>query len=121
MRDAEQGGEQVRTRSVWRAGAAGVAITALIVAVAWWRVVPPAAAVRPPDASPIERGLIEQASGGDDARRAGLRRLERTEWIDRAAGVVRIPIDRAIDAVVADPALIGAPVVDRDDAAEAGR
>jgi hypothetical protein len=41
-------------------------------------------------------------------RAAGEARLERYEWVDRRAGVVRIPIGRAIDAVVADPSLIGA-------------
>jgi hypothetical protein len=59
--------------------------------------------------SPLERGPIETATAGEQIRAAGAERLERTEWVDRGAQIVRIPIDRAIDAVVADPRLIAAP------------
>jgi hypothetical protein len=49
--------------------------------------------------SPLERGVVF-----DHPRPA---QPAPYRWIDRGAGLVRIPIDRAIDAVVANPALIG--------------
>jgi hypothetical protein len=107
-RTVAQDAEDVRTRAVWQVGLAGLAVTALVVAIAWWRVAPPSVAARAPAASPLERGLFDRASGGADARIAGQHRLERYDWIDRRARIVRIPIDRAIEAVVADPGLIGA-------------
>jgi hypothetical protein len=63
---------------------------------------------RPVQASPLKRGLIDRASEGADVRAAGEHELERTDWVDHAAGVVRIPIEAASDAVVADPKLITA-------------
>jgi hypothetical protein len=104
-----QESEGISARAIWLIAAGVVAVSALLVAIAWLLVVPPAAPARAAGArSPLEHGLVDQATGGDDIRAAGERRLERTEWIDRSARVVRIPIDRAIDAVVADPKLIGA-------------
>jgi hypothetical protein len=99
--------ERVRTGVVWLIAAAVIAISAAVIAVAWWLVVPPA---MPRAAAPstLERGLFDRATGGDDARAAGAARLERYEWVDRNARVVHIPIDRAIDAVVANPNLIRA-------------
>jgi hypothetical protein len=85
-----------------------IVLSALLVAIAWWLVVPPSSAEHAAQASPLEHGLIDRASGGADLRAAGEQELDRTQWVDRNAGVVRIPIDRAIDAVVADPRLIGA-------------
>jgi hypothetical protein len=100
--------ERVRAGVIAGVAAGTVALTALAVVLAWLLVAPAPAARYPVAApSPLEHGLFDRATGGDDARRAGARRLERTEWIDRGARVVRIPIERAIDAVVADPSLIG--------------
>jgi len=100
--------EHVRTGVIWLVGLGVLVISAALVVIAWWLVVPPPAARHPvAGPSPLEHEVFDRATGGDDARAAGDRRLERTEWIDRRAGVVRIPIDRAIDAVVADPRLIG--------------
>ncbi|MEP6940848.1 MAG: hypothetical protein ABI846_13870 [Rudaea sp.] len=105
----EQQPDQVRTRAISLVGVGVVAIIIALVAVAWMLVVSPSAAAHLPEhASPLEHGLYDRATGGDDARATAARRLERYEWIDRGARIVRIPIDRAIDAVVADPALIGA-------------
>ena len=104
-----QDAEGISTRAIWRIAAGVVAVSALLVAIAWLLVVPPAAPARAAGArSPLEHDLVDQASGGEDLRAAGEHRLERTEWVDRSTRVVRIPIDRAIDAVVADPKLIGA-------------
>src|SRR5512140_2221385 len=103
-----QEAERSNVGMIWRVALAGVVISALLVALAWLFVAPPPVARHPPvPPSPLEQGLFERATGGDDARTAGAQRLERYEWVDRRAGVVRIPIDRAIDAVVADPGMIG--------------
>jgi hypothetical protein len=103
-----QDAERVRTGVVWLVGLAVIAISAVLVALSWWLVVPSVGA-RAAAPSPLEHGLFDRATGARDARAAGAHRLERYEWIDRRAGVVHIPIDRAIDAVVADPSLIRAP------------
>jgi hypothetical protein len=103
-----QDAERVRTGVVWLVGLAVIAISAVLVALSWWFVVPSAGA-RAAVPSPLEHGLFDRATGARDAGAAGAHRLERYEWIDRRAGVIHIPIDRAIDAVVADPSLIRAP------------
>jgi hypothetical protein len=104
---AAQETDQLRSGRLALLGVAFVVLTAALVGVAWRFVRSPVPALRAPaQPSALEHGLFDRASGGDDSRAAGERRLERYEWVDRAAHVVRIPIDRAIDAVVADPALI---------------
>jgi hypothetical protein len=114
----EQEAERAHARLIWLVGLAGLLVTTLLVAIAWLVVVPAPEPARPPTApSPLERGLLDGATGGADARTARERRLERTEWIDRRAGTVRIPLERAIDAAVADPRLIGP----RDAAAAVGQ
>jgi hypothetical protein len=103
-----QEAERSNAGLIWLVGLASVVISALLVALAWLFVAPPPVARHPPaQPSPLEHGLFDRATGGDDARAAGVQRLERYEWVDRRTGVVRIPIDRAIDAVVADPGMIG--------------
>ncbi len=105
---SDQEADQIRTRAIVVVGLAGLAITLALVGVAWLFVVAPAAPRHTPSApSVLEHGLFVQASGGADANARGAKRLEVYRWIDRAHHVARIPIDRAIDAVVADPALIG--------------
>lgn len=103
-----QAPEGIAARAIWLIAAGVVVISAALVVVAWLLVVPPPPSITVKAPSPLEHGLIDQAAGGDQLRAAGEHALERTEWIDRGAGVVRIPIERAIDAVVADPRLIGA-------------
>jgi hypothetical protein len=104
-----QDAERLRVGVIWAVGLGCVAVTALLVVIAWWFVVPPPASAYPPgQPSPLEHRLFDRATGASEVRAAGEARLERYEWVDRRAGVVRIPIGRAIDAVVADPSLIGA-------------
>lgn len=104
-----QESERIHAGVIWAVGLGCTAVTALLVAIAWLLVVPPPAAEHPPgQPSPLERRLFERATGGSEVRAAGEQRLERYAWVDRRTGVVRIPIGRAIDAVVADPGLIGA-------------
>jgi hypothetical protein len=104
-----QAPEGVRPRVIWLVGGAVVAISAALVVIAWLLVVPPPR-TRPAAApSTLEHGLFDRVPEAEPIRAAGELRLQRTEWVDRNARVVRIPIERAIDAVVADPSLITAP------------
>ncbi|TMQ12574.1 MAG: hypothetical protein E6J90_19370 [Deltaproteobacteria bacterium] len=107
MTDFDQEPEGLAARAIWGTAVGVVVISALLIVIAWWLVVPPGRGRAAAAPSPLEHGLIDQATGGADVRAAGEQRLGRYEWVDRAAGTVRIPIDRAIDAVVADPGLIG--------------
>ena len=112
MTDAgfHQAPEGISPRAIWVVAAGVVVLGAALVAIAWLLVVPPPATARPVAApSSLEHGLIDEAGGGAAIRAAGERALEQYQWVDRKARVVRIPIDRAIDAVVADPQLIAAP------------
>jgi hypothetical protein len=112
MIDAEfhQDPEGISARAIWVVAVGVVAVSAALIAIAWLLVVPPPPTARPVAApSPLEHGLIDEAGGGAAIRAAGDRLLEQYQWVDRKAGVVRIPIDRAIDAVAADPRLIAAP------------
>jgi len=116
-----QAPEGISSRAIGWIAVAVVAISAGLVAIAWLLVVPVPAA-RPAGApSPLERGAIDVASGGEQIRAAGARELERAAWLDRSAGIVRIPIDLAIEAVVADPRLIGTPPAGLAQAPEAPR
>src|ERR1044071_6103152 len=92
----QQEAEGIRPRVIWGVGLAVVVITALLVGLAWWLTAPRPTGAYATTASPLKRDLIERASGGADVHSAAAQRLQRTEWIDRKAGVARIPIDRAI-------------------------
>ena len=99
--------EGLRARTIWLVAAATVAIALALTAIAWLLVVVPhgsPAASRP---SSLRHDLIETARDGADARAAAGQSLERYDWVDRNSGIVHIPIDRAIEAVVANPSLIG--------------
>ncbi|HEX3764883.1 MAG TPA: hypothetical protein VHW23_39575 [Kofleriaceae bacterium] len=101
--------EGISSRAIGVVAAAVVAISAGLVVIAWLLVVP-VPATRPAAApSPLERGEIDIATGGAQIRAAGAHELERAAWVDHGAGVVRIPIELAIEAVIADPRLIGTP------------
>ncbi len=90
-------------------GAAGVFFAGVIVVVS-------AGALRPDLAGPagrrtvgaelsgIEQTPIWDARDGLDLRSRQEGVLERWAWIDRDAGTARIPIDRAIDLVLSEPA-----------------
>lgn len=51
----------------------------------------------------VEQTLVLDANRGRAMRDAQERELARYRWIDRDAGVVAIPVERAIDLVAADP------------------
>jgi hypothetical protein len=57
---------------------------------------------RPPGRAPVQLSGVEQSAVETTARGLSLRsqqrkRLEELGWVDRDAGVARIPIERAID------------------------
>ena len=102
--------EDVRSRIVWGVAAGTVVLSAIFIVIAWLLVKSPPEPARPiSNASPLENALFDVANHGQNSIAAGMRELDRYDWVDREAGVVRIPIDRAIDAVVSDPSLIGTP------------
>lgn len=101
--------EGLSSRTIWLVAAGTVLVALILTLAAWLLVVVPngsPAAARP---STLRHDLFETASDGAEARARAARALEQTAWVDRGAGFARIPIEQAIDAVVADPTLIGAP------------
>ncbi len=100
--------DQVRTGMITRIAIGVVVITSALVAIAWWLVkAPPPARYELARPSPLDNALFERAEVGQDSRIAGEQRLQQYRWVDRDAHLVQIPIERAIDAVVAEPSLIG--------------
>ncbi len=63
--------------------------------------------VAPPTLGLIEQTLIEHEARGVDERRVEEERLHRYGWVDRARGVAHIPIEEAMDMVVAESARAG--------------
>ena len=101
--------EGLAARVIWLVATGVIAISAVLVTIAWYLVVPPLATERPAaTSSTLEHGLFDAPAPGGVLRAAGERRLTRYEWVDRNAHVARIPIDQAIEAVIADPHLIDA-------------
>jgi hypothetical protein len=104
--------EGLRARTIWIVAAATVALTLVLTGIAWLLVVVPNGSPAAAQPSSLRHELFDTARDGADARAAAAQALERYEWIDRGAGIVRIPIEQAVDAVSANPALIGAPVTE---------
>jgi len=105
--ELRQDPEAIRMRSVWLVMIATAVLSAVLIAIAWWLVEP----ARPPNHAPegpstLETDLFDDASAGRQLHELGEARIHRYDWVDREAGLVHIPIDRAIDAVVANPELI---------------
>jgi hypothetical protein len=104
MSDVRQEPEDVRARSLVRPVAIGLIFGVLGLLGAW--------ALTPADhlhdgAMPsgtldgVDRDPIESTARGLDREREARASLDRWEWVDRDAGVARIPIDLAMDLVVA--------------------
>ncbi len=96
--------EGLHARRIWLVGLGTVVVSLGAAAISWWLVIAPPAGRSAAAPSSLVDGLFEAAARGSAAGA-----LERTEWIDRDAGMVRIPIDEAIEAVVAEPSLIATP------------
>jgi hypothetical protein len=85
-----------------------VAITLASIATAWLVLhagLHDDGALRPPARAPaeighVEQSLVESARRGLDAREEQREALTHYAWVDRARGVARIPIDRAIELTV---------------------
>ena len=102
---AKQQPDQVRVGVLAIIAACFVGLSLVCAAIAWLLVAAPAGspAARP---SALAHDLIDRAEAGSVSRAAGAERLARDYWIDRGH-VAHLSIERAIDAVVADPQLIG--------------
>jgi hypothetical protein len=99
-----------------RIAAASLAVGATGVVVAWLLLRATGAPIGPdavaraqarraaPVEGTVEQTPIWQVQGGVDRRAAQRQELGRWGWADRARGVARIPIDRAIDLVVQEEA-----------------
>jgi hypothetical protein len=91
------------------AGAAGVFFSSLLLVLVTGTLRPSAAGPAGPRPAPralsgLEQTPILDAREGLDRREAQRRELSRWGWADRKARVAVIPIDRAIDVVVAQEA-----------------
>lgn len=94
--------DDVDDRSIRRIGIGSVVVFVLaIVAAALIVGRHEGAAAVPPPRGTVERTLVLATKRGIDEREAQRRDLATWGWVDRDAGVARIPIDRAIDLVVA--------------------
>ncbi|MBX3258225.1 MAG: hypothetical protein KIS78_20685 [Labilithrix sp.] len=124
-RAARQAPDAVDRRAVARVIAASVVVmaAALLIAhdlLARWRA-PRAGPAPAPTAAPETIGILDQTSILDTRRGLDLRSRHRAElrsfgWIDRDAGLARVPIDDAIELFVAAP-----PPPDRPLVPERGR
>lgn len=102
--------DAIRSRLVIVVGLVGlVVVTVSLLAVrALIRAFPTPAPPRPPlelsrevgDGTPIDLDSIEHDAHGPALRAAQRARLESWGWVDRDAGIARIPIDEAIEIVV---------------------
>ncbi len=102
--------DRIRTGSVVAVGVGAllVFLLASLVTLSWLRVKegdrPPLPL--PPDLGRSKIGMVEQQlfdlpSRGEQDRSARRRRLEEYGWVDRDAGVVHVPIERAMRLVAA--------------------
>jgi hypothetical protein len=75
-------------------------VTVLSIALVWW-IGPPPQRIEgpelPPQISRVRQTLIARDREGARMRDRVRRDLERYEWVDRERGIVRIPIDRAME------------------------
>jgi hypothetical protein len=109
--EVRQEPDDVATGSVIRIAVASVVIGAIGVLFAGVILVARIGALQPSFAGPsgplpapseishIEQTPIFTARAGIDQRDAQRRELDRWGWVDRKAGIARIPIDRAMDIV----------------------
>jgi hypothetical protein len=88
-------------------GAIGVFFAGLIVASTAGSLRPSFAGPHGPRPAPVELSRIEQtplgtAQRGIDLRNEQRRELETWGWVDRKAGIAKIPIERAMDVVAGE-------------------
>ncbi|HVJ89881.1 MAG TPA: hypothetical protein VM580_08755 [Labilithrix sp.] len=108
--EVRQAPDELASRRITMVTIASIVITALALVLAWvllarWGQAPRRGT---PPVAPRTIGILEQSLIGVTARGESLREeqaasLTRWGWVDRDAGIARIPIDNAIDALVASP------------------
>ena len=103
MSEPLQEPDRTHARAIASVALATVALIAGVVGISWCAIASPPRPTQTPPPSTLEHGLFA-TSPEPPADRATP--PDRYQWIDRGARVARIPIDSAIDAVVADPSLI---------------
>ena len=67
----------------------------------------PAPSAAPMTIGTVEQGLLLGPARGLDLRRDQRASLDRWGWVDRDAGIARIPVERAMELVAAEPAGAG--------------
>jgi hypothetical protein len=109
--DVRQEADEVSTATLLRVGISSILIGALGIFFAGLTLVVTVGTLQPNEAGPrgprpaprtlshIEQTPIWQSKAGIDLRDAQRRELESWGWVDRRAGVAKIPIERAMDIV----------------------
>ncbi|MDB4935542.1 MAG: hypothetical protein JWP87_2514 [Labilithrix sp.] len=103
--------DRLARRKLALVSATSIAIAAMATASAWLLLEadsrgPEAARAPAPPAAGVgtaERTLIETTERGLTLRAAQREALEHYGWVDRDAGIARIPVERAMDMVADDP------------------
>ena len=107
-----QAPEGVDLRKVTWVVLATAAVCAVAILVALWMLPPPGLRVREianrpdrPVAPEVDLHLSRLRYSAEGQRRHDVarRRLDALEWVDRDAGVARVPVDVAVDLYLADP------------------
>jgi hypothetical protein len=103
-----QEADVVRARRLTGIGVAGAVITIVSLVIAGWLLgvsgrgrehgaAEPA--IGPPELGTIEQTLVLTTQRGIDLRNAQRESLDAYGWVDRDAGIAKIPIERAMDIV----------------------
>jgi hypothetical protein len=103
--------DRLPSRSVWVTAAGFVVFIVVSAFVADWLLhafgghieAREGAEAAPPQIDTIEQTLVRDTRRGLDLNDEKRRSLDRWGWVDRPHGVAHIPIDRAIELVVARP------------------
>ena len=103
-----QEADVVRSRRLTGIGVVGVVITIVSLGIAAWLLAVSGRGrehgaaepmIGPPELGTIEQTLIGTTRRGIDLKNAQRESLETYGWVDRDAGIAKIPIERAIDIV----------------------
>jgi hypothetical protein len=124
----EQAEEHLAHRKILAVTAASIVITVIGLVLAWllleaWGQRPPrtASPVAPRTIGTLEQTMILETERGVMLRKEQEKSLHRWEWVDRDAGIARIPIEAAIDVMVAHPLPPDRPVSPAKSAAPPGK
>lgn len=111
--EVRQEDDRVSSRTIVAVFGAAIVVTLLSIGVQWLmlrsrrseldRPRPAAARVAPRQIAAIHQTLIEKDRHGLELRDEQRAALEGWSWVDRDRGVARIPIERAMDMLVAEP------------------